>query len=170
MSFRAWMNADKNHKTYLVIIFLSYLTKIFMMEYQKEPHKVYSLLYHLIFVVKYRQQVFPEKIGIIEDVKTKIMELSKNFDVKVVEIECGIDHVHLLISAKPTLNIPKYINAIKGYSSRFLRKEYKAFLQDKLWGNHFWSPSYFIASTGNVSIDVLKQYVEKQRGKIASEG
>jgi len=140
------------------------------MEYHREPHKVYSLLYHLIFVVKYRQQVFLEKIGIIKDVKNKILELSNNFEVKVVEIECGIDHIHLLISAKPTLDIPKDINTIKGHSSRFLRKEYKSFLQNKLWGNHFWSHSYFIASTGNVSIDVLKQYVEKQRGKIALEG
>ena len=113
------------------------------MEYHREPHKVYSLIYHLIFVVKYLQHVFLEN--------------------------SGIDHVHLLISAKPTLDIPKYINIIKGHSSRFLRKEYKSFLGDKLWGNHFWSPSYFIASTGNVSIDVLKQYVEKQRRRVALE-
>ncbi|MFW9989666.1 MAG: transposase [Candidatus Odinarchaeota archaeon] len=49
------------------------------------------------------------------------------------------------------------------------RKEYKSFLQDTLWGAHFWSPSYFISSTGNVSIDVLKQYVENQQRKIALE-
>ena len=139
------------------------------MEYHKEPHRVYSLIYHLIVVGNYRQRVFLENSGIIEAVKTKIVELSKNFEVNVVEIECGIDHVHLLISAKPTLDIPKYINIIKGHSSRFLRKEYKSFLGDKLWGNHSWSPSYFIASTGNVSIDVLKQYVEKQRRRVALE-
>jgi putative transposase len=139
------------------------------MEYQKEAHRVYSLTYHLIFVVKYRQSVFIEEIGIIEALKSKVIELSENLDVKVVEIECGIDHIHLLISAKPTLDIPKYINTIKGHSSRFLRKKHKTFLQDKLWGAHFWSPSYFISSTGNVSIDVLKQYVENQRRKIALE-
>jgi putative transposase len=139
------------------------------MEYQKEAHRVYSLTYHLIFVVKYRQSVFKEEIGIIEALKSKVIELSENLDVKVVEIECGIDHIHLLISAKPTLDIPKYINTIKGHSSRFLRKKHKTFLQDKLWGAHFWSPSYFISSTGNVSIDVLKQYVENQRRKIALE-
>ena len=139
------------------------------MDYHRNPHKVYSLIYHLIFVVKYRQHVFSENIGIIEELKTKIVELSKKFEVNAIEIECGINHFHLLISAKPTLNIPKYINTIKGHSSRFLRKKYKPFLRDKLWGNHFWSPSYFIVSTGNVSIDVLKQYVEKQRRRIVLE-
>ena len=121
------------------------------MEYHKDPHRVYFLILHLTFVVKYRQSVFLETIGIIEDIKTKIQELSKNFEVKVIEIECGIDHVHLSISAKPTLDIPKYINTIKGHSSRFLRKEYNSFLRDKLWGPHFWSPSYFIASKGNAT-------------------
>lgn len=139
------------------------------MEYHKDPHRVYSLIYHLIFVVKYRQPVFLEDIGIIEAVKTKITELSMNFEVKVLEIECGSDHIHLLISAKPTLDIPKYINTIKGHSSRFLRKHYKDFLQNKLWGAHFWSSSYFIASTGNVSIDVLKRYVENQQRRVALE-
>ena len=139
------------------------------MEYRKEPPRVYSLTYHLIFVVKYRQPVFLEEIGIIDAVKRKIIELSEKFEVKVVEVECGIDLVHLLISAKPMLDIPKYINTIKGHSSRFLRKVYRSFLQDKLWGALFWSRSYFISSTGNVSIDILKQYVENQRRKIALE-
>jgi putative transposase len=139
------------------------------MQYHREPHKVYSLRYHLIFVVKYRQQVFLEDIGIIEDTKAKILGLSKNFEVKILEIECGNDYIHLLISAKPSLNIPKFINTIKGLSSHVLRKEYKTFLHDKLWGDHFWSHSYFIASTGNVSIDVLKQYIKKQRGRNALE-
>ena len=135
------------------------------MKYRKENHKVYSLLYHLIFVVKYRQRVFLDDIGIIEDFKEKINELSTNFDVDLLEIACGIDHAHLLVSTKPTLDITKYINSLKGHSSRYLRQQYQDFLRDKLWGDAFWSPSYFIATTGNVSIDTLKQYIENQRGR-----
>jgi len=134
------------------------------MQYRKEAHKIYSLIYHLIFVVKYRQKVFVDDIGIIEDFKEKVNELSRTFDVELLEIECGIDHAHLLISAKPTLDIPKFINSIKGHSSRYLRQQYREFLRDKLWGDAFWSPSYFIGTTGNVSIDTLKQYIENQRG------
>lgn len=133
------------------------------MKYRKESHKVYSLIYHLIFVVKYRQKVFLDGIGIIESLKEKMQELSENFDVDLLEIECGIDHVHLLILAKPTLDIPKFIKSLKGHSSRYLRQQYREFLLDKLWGDAFWSPSYFIATTGNVSIDTLKQYIENQR-------
>jgi putative transposase len=116
-------------------------------------------------VVKYREKIFVEEIGIIGDIKDKIIELSEGFEVEVLEIECGIDHIHLVISAKPTLDMTKYINIVKAHSSRYIRDRFSEFLRDKLWGNHFWSRSYFIATTGNVSIDVLKQYVENQRGR-----
>lgn len=133
------------------------------MDYRREAHKVYSLYYHIIFVVKYRKRVFIEGIGIIEDLKDKIDERSKAFEVEILEIECGIDHVHLLISSKPTLNIVKYINSVKGSTSRFLRLKYHWFLKKKLWGKAFWSASYFIATTGKVSIETLKKYIENQR-------
>ncbi|MHA1917845.1 MAG: IS200/IS605 family transposase [Candidatus Ranarchaeia archaeon] len=139
------------------------------MQYRKEAHKLYSIYYHIIFVVKYRQQVFLEDHNIINDTKEKIKELSKKFDVKIVEIECGIDHVHLLIRTKTILEIPKWINSIKSNTSRFLREKQKNFLRDKLWWEHFWSPSYFIATTRNVSIDVLKKYIEQQREKLTRE-
>jgi putative transposase len=137
--------------------------------YIREDHRVYSLIFPLIFVVKYRQKVFQEGIGIVEDMKLKLVEIADNEKVKILEIECGIDHVHLLISASPNIEITKFINHLKGHSSRFIRAKYATFLQDKLWREHFWSGSYFIASTGNGSIDILKQYIERQRGRLAKD-
>ena len=61
------------------------------------------------------------------------------------------------------MDMTKYINILKGHTSRELRKKHKGFLADKLWGDSFWSPSYFLATTGNVTIDILKEYVENQR-------
>lgn len=139
------------------------------MRYQKEAHKVYSLYYHVIFVVKYRKKVFLEGHEIISDIKKKIVDLSRDHDAGIMEFECGIDHVHLLISTKPTFDISKWIKSVKGNTSRFLRKRHADFLRDKLWGAHFWSPSYFIVTTGNVSIEVLKQYIENQRRNFALE-
>ncbi len=69
----------------------------------------------------------------------------------------------MLFRCKPTLDMTKFINVLKGNSSRKIREMYKDFLKDKLWGDAFWSPSYFLATTGNVTLDVLKEYVENQR-------
>jgi len=133
-----------------------------MYKLDKTNNAVFSLVYHFIAVVKYRQKVFSQD-NIISDLKTMIEKISIDFDVEVIEQECGEDHLHLLFRAKPTLDITKYINVIKGQTARELRKKYKDFLADKLWGDSFWSPSYFIATTGNVTIDILKEYIENQR-------
>ena len=133
-----------------------------MYKLDKTNNAVFSLCYHLITVVKYRQKVFIDK-SIVSDVKTITEEISKTFDVQIIEQECGEDHIHILFRSKPTLNITKYINILKGHSSRKIREKYNDFLKDKLWGDNFWSPSYFLSTTGNVTIDILKEYVENQR-------
>lgn len=92
-----------------------------------------------------------------------MIKIANDFDVEIIEQECGIDHIHILFKSKPTLDITKFINILKGHSSRKLREQYKDFLKDKLWGDSFWSPSYFLATSGNVSIDTLKEYIDNQR-------
>ena len=99
----------------------------------------------------------------MSSLKTITEEIAKGFEVEIIEQECGEDHLHILFRSKPTLDITKFINTIKGNSSRKIREQYKDFLKNKLWGDSFWSPSYFLATTGNVTIDILKEYVENQR-------
>lgn len=133
-----------------------------MHKVDKTSNAVFSLCYHFITVVKYRQKVFVED-NIISSLKSITEEIAKGFDVEIIEQECGEDHLHILFRSKPTLDITKFINTIKGNSSRKIREQYKDFLKNKLWGDSFWSPSYFLATTGNVTIDILKAYVENQR-------
>lgn len=133
-----------------------------MYKLDKNRKCVFSLQYHIIIVVKYRQKVFV-KDEIVSAIKNIINKIAFDFDVEILECECGVDHIHILFRAKPTLDMTKFINILKGHSSRDIRKQYKDFLKNKLWGDHFWSPSYFLATTGNVTIDILKEYIENQR-------
>ncbi|MEM3403745.1 MAG: IS200/IS605 family transposase [Nitrososphaeria archaeon] len=123
-------------------------------------HSVYALQYHLVQVVKYRRQVF-ENEKIVDFLKQKIREISESFDVDVLNIECNKDHFHMLFKAKPTLDMPRYINAIKTITSREIQRNFPE-VKEKLWKGVFWSPSYFLATTGQVTLDVLKKYVEEQ--------
>jgi putative transposase len=133
-----------------------------MYKLSKTNNSVFSLRYHLIAVVKYRQKVFLSE-ALISDLKQMVESISEDFEVEVIEQECGEDQLHLLFRAKPTLLLTKYINILKGHTSRRLREKHKDFLKDKLWGDSFWSPSYFLATCGNVSIDVLQNYITAQR-------
>jgi len=111
-------------------------------------------------VVKYRRRVFEDE-RIVDFLKQKVREISESFEVEVLNIECNKDHFHMIFKAKPTLDIPRYINALKTITSREIQRNFPE-VKEKLWKGVFWSPSYFLATTGQVTLDVLKKYVEKQ--------
>lgn len=132
------------------------------MELKRNSNAVYLLNYHIILVVKYRKKVF-DNDTIIERAKELMRKISTENDVEVINQECGDDHIHLMVSAKPTLQLTKYINLLKGHSSRALRKEFD--ISEQLYGDSFWSDSYYIATCGNVSLDTLYNYIDNQRKK-----
>lgn len=132
------------------------------MELKRNSNAVYLLNYHIILVVKYRRKVFNNDT-IIERTKELMRKISDENDVEVINQECGDDHIHLMVSAKPTLLLTKYINLLKGHSARALRKEFD--FSEQLYGDSLWSDSYYIATCGNVSLDTLYNYIENQRKK-----
>ena len=126
----------------------------------KGQHSVYSLYYHFIQVVKYRKKVFIND-AIVDFLKMKIREISETFNVDVLDIECDKDHFHMIFKATPLLNITRYINAIKTITSREIQRNFPE-VRNELYNNKFWSPSYFLATSGQVTLDVLKRYVDSQ--------
>ena len=85
--------------------------------------------------------------------------------IEIVAQEPGNDHHHVLFRGTPQTNLAKVVNSIKGVSARYLRQEFPD-IKKFLWGDSFWTDSYFIATTGQVSLDVLIKYVEGQETKI----
>ncbi len=126
----------------------------------KCSHSVYSLNYHFVQCVKYRKKVLDNE-KIVDTLKTQINNISQNFEVDVLGIEPDQDHFHMLFKCKPTLDIPKYINTIKCITSREIQRNFPE-IKTKLWKGVFWSPSYFLATSGQVTLDVLKSYVDRQ--------
>lgn len=126
----------------------------------KGAHSVYALQYHLILVVKYRREVFTSD-RIIDFFKQKANEISDTFSVNILNQECSKDHVHIIFKTKPTLDAPRYLNALKTITSREIRRNFPE-VKERLWKDAFWSRSYFLATTGEVTLDVLKRYVEDQ--------
>ncbi len=123
-------------------------------------HSVYSLHYHFVQCIKYRRKVLCN-LEVVDFLKTKIHNISGTYEVEVLSIECDKDHFHMIFTAKPTLDIPKYINTIKTITSREIRKEFPE-VKLLLWEDTFWSRSYFLATTGQVTLDILKKYIESQ--------
>ncbi len=126
----------------------------------RSAHAVYSLHYHIIFVIKYRRKALhSEKIR--ERLKEIFRELAPGQKIEIVSMEPAEDHIHLLVKGTPSTDLVQMVNTFKGVSSRYLRQEFPE-IKNLLWGDSFWSDSKFIASTGQVSLDVLMKYVESQ--------
>ena len=129
----------------------------------KSAHSVYALHYHLVVVVKYRRKALCSE-EIRDRLKDIVWNLSNELGIEVVAHEPAEDHYHLLFKATPKTNLVNVVNVIKGVSSRKLRQEYPE-TKSLLWGNAFWSPSYFLATSGQVSLGVLNDYVNSQMEK-----
>jgi len=128
----------------------------------KGSHSIYNLQFHYVACVKYRRKVLSEQVsGRLKEIN---LSVAAEVGVVIIQQQTERDHIHILFSSKPTVQLSKFINSIKSVSARLLFREFPE-LKNQLWGGSFWSPSYFLASTGQVSLDVLKRYVENQNAK-----
>ena len=125
-------------------------------------HSVYSLNYHLILVVKYRREIFDNE-EIVDELKSRTKNISENYEVEITNQEVDEDHIHILFSSKPTTDLVKFINALKTGTSKAIKHRFD--ITGKLWKDVFWSDSYCLITTGEVTLDQLKDYVENQGEK-----
>lgn len=91
--------------------------------------------------------------------------IAPNYNITVEEWNTDIDHVHVLFKAHPNSELSKYINAYKSASSRLIKREFP-FIRKYLWKEMFWSRSFCLLTTGGVTIDIIRKYIETQGEKV----
>lgn len=136
---------------------------MFELKTLKNCHAQYRLEYHLILVTKYRKQCITEEM--FQYLKTETIRILKLNEVELLEMNYEPDHVHLLISAPPQVQLSKIINSYKSATSRHLRSKYADYLAQFYWKPYFWSRSYLILSSGGAPIEIIKQYIQNQKGE-----
>lgn len=131
-------------------------------EYTKNRHSCYYLKYHLVVVTKYRHPVFEN-----EALKQSLLDLTKrifesDWNCSIDAINTDNDHIHILFSAPPQVQLSKLINNFKTVTSRLLRKEYVNYLETYYWKPYFWSDSYFIGTVSEVTEQIVTRYIKDQ--------
>ncbi|QCX34777.1 IS200/IS605 family transposase [Caloramator sp. E03] len=129
------------------------------MDLDNNNHSVFLLYYHLVLVTKYRRKVIDDNIS--NRLKEIFEKIQDNYNITLQEWNHDKDHIHILFKAHPNTELSKFINAYKSASSRLIKKEYPK-IKEQLWKEYFWSRSYCLLTTGGVSIEVIKKYIEKQ--------
>ena len=130
-----------------------------MENYRKTSHSVYDLKYHLVWITKYRKPVIFGDVAI--RLRELIREICKSLDIEIIKGHVSKDHVHLFVSVPPQLSISKVMGRIKGRTSRKMLSEYRR-LAKEFWGRHLRARGYFAASSGNVTDEVIMQYIAMQ--------
>ena len=134
------------------------------MDYLRTRHSVYLLTYHMIFVTNYRRPVISNEIG--DFMKATAKRLCVGYGGELLSAETDCDHIHMLVSLPPTCDVSLVVRSLKTQLSKEIHKvpEYNQFVQQYLpEGTPFWSPSYFVATTGSVSLETMESYIEEQR-------
>ena len=125
-------------------------------------HSVFSLHYHLILVVKYRRQVINDRISC--RLREMFVSVGGAYKIEVEEWNHDADHIHVLFRAHPKSELTKFLNAYKSASSRNIKNEFPE-IRQKLWKEMFWSRSFCLLTTGCVSVEVIRQYIQTQGEK-----
>ena len=124
-------------------------------------HCVFLMHVHLVFVTKYRRDVFTQET--LDDLRGIFANVCRDFESELVEFDGEDDHVHLLVNYPPKVSVSSLVNSLKGVSSRMIRQKQYPSIRKKLWGGALWSPSYFAGSCGGAPIEIVRQYIEQQK-------
>jgi putative transposase len=123
-------------------------------------HCVFLMHVHLVFVAKYRKQLFTKEI--LHFMEMIFRDVCTDFEAELKEFNGEGDHVHLLVNYPPKISVSSLVNSLKGVSSRHIRKQQFPNLHKYIWMDSLWSGSYFAGSCGGASLEVIKQYIEQQ--------
>ena len=128
------------------------------LKYWTGGHTKHRLLYHLVWVPKYRKRVLQGKVAV--RLRHYLYEACKVNWWWIEEIKVLSDHVHVLIQVQPTETVAEVVQKLKGGTSYLLRREFPE-LEEFLWGAHFWADGYFAETVGARSFAAVKRYIKE---------
>ena len=127
---------------------------------RKSSHAVHDLKVHLIWITKYRYKVLDKNISIrIRDI---IRQICDSKDIQIIKGNISQDHVHIYVSYPPKLSISDMVRFFKGRSSKKIQDEFPQ-LAKRYWGKHFWGIGYAAFSSGHVTDEMIKKYLENHK-------
>ncbi len=123
-------------------------------------HTVSRLTAHAVWVTKYRYPVLRGDIQ--QRCRELIIQICDAEDVRILKGVVSKDHVHMHIEYPPSKAISNLVKRFKGRTSRLLQQEFPT-LQKQYWGRHFWAIGYGAWSTGNITEEMIQEYLEHHR-------
>ena len=125
-------------------------------------HKKSRTRYHLILVTKYRRKCITPDIK--ESFIAAFRECESKSNIRIYELNIDLDHIHLLLSFPPQYSISQTVNRLKQYTTNYIYIHHNSHIRKFYWRKKraLWSDSYFIATVGDVSEQIVSSYIKNQ--------
>ena len=127
------------------------------MDYRYGSHTVYKIEYHFVWVTKYRYPVLMGDVG--ERVRDWVRRIYTTLEIWIIKGIVSKDHVHILVSAPPERGPSEIMRRIKGQTAHQIFEEFPV-LKRRYWGRHFWARGYFCATVGEMTEEMIQEYLE----------
>lgn len=127
------------------------------MEYRTGPHTKYKIEYHFVWITQYRYHILTGDIAL--RLRELVRQICATFEIEILRGVVSKDHIHILISAPPTIRPSEIMRRIKGKSSAKLFEEFPH-LKKRYWGRHFWARGYFCVTAGELTKQMIEEYLE----------
>lgn len=131
-----------------------------MKKQRTSGHTVSDLTVHIVWSTKYRYKVLQGDIQL--RCRELIRQICEAEDIVILKGVVVQDHIHMHINYLPSKSISSVVKKLRGRSSRRLQQEFPE-LSKRYWGQHFWAIGYGCWSTGNITDEMVDEYLEHHR-------
>ena len=133
-----------------------------MRKYRLGAHTKFDLKVHVVWIPKYRKKVMTGEVAI--RVRDLIRQIAMEHELQIISGKVARDHIHVFLSYRPNQDLSTIVQWLKGISSRVLLQEFPH-LRKQFWGRHFWARGYLAVSSGNLTDEMIEQYINEQEGE-----
>ena len=133
-----------------------------MRQYRLGAHTKFDLKVHIVWIPKYRKKAITGPVAI--RARDLIRQIAMEHELNIISGKVASDHVHVFISYRPQQSLSEIVQWLKGISSRVLLQEF-SHLRRQFWGKHLWARGYLAVSSGTITDDLIKKYIDEQEGE-----
>jgi len=130
-------------------------------DYKSLSHCRYLVQYHLVWCPKFRFEVIQGDIE--QSLKNILANVCNKYQYEILELEVMPDHIHIFLSAKPTVAPTDIVRTLKSISAIKLFKEHPKLKKFYARCGSLWSKGYFVSTIRNVSSHTIKRYIQNQK-------
>jgi putative transposase len=130
--------------------------------YRLGAHTKTDLKVHVIWIPKYRKPVLTGEVAV--RVREIVRTIAAEHELEIISGKVARDHVHVFVSYRPTQDVSQIMQWFKGISSRVLLQEFPR-LRKQFWGRHLWARGYLAVSSGTITDEMVREYIEEQQGE-----